>query len=165
MMRQFEQQLQINNIKFYNIKTDELDTNFLKKYLRTIGVTSKRKDPKKNFFKTIIELQNFEIDNSAVWAIKLNVNGKYLAGGCKSGKIKIYEIIDYNYSGFKNSYNKNNIVEYLNFIYETPFKVLDWHKSDIIDLSWSSFFPNFLLSASFDHFVCLRDVSFAEKNV
>lgn len=45
------QQPQINNIKFYNIKTDELDTNFLKKYLRTIGVTSKRNDSKKNFLK------------------------------------------------------------------------------------------------------------------
>ena len=157
------QQPQINNIKFYNIKTDELDTNFLKKYLRTIGVTSKRNDSKKNFFKTLIELQNFYIDDSSVWVIKLNVNGKYLAGGCKSGKIKIYKIIDYNYSGFKNSYNKNNIMEYLNFISETPFKVLDRHKSDIIDLSWSPIFPNLLLSASMDHYVCLWDVSFDEN--
>ena len=157
------QQPQINNIKFYNIKTDELDTNFLKKYLRTIGVTSKRNDSKKNFFKTLIELQNFYIDDSSVWVIKLNVNGKYLAGGCKSGKIKIYKIIDYNYSGFKNSYDKNNIMEYLNFISETPFKVLDRHKSDIIDLSWSPIFPNLLLSASLDHYVCLWDVSFDEN--
>ena len=85
----------------------------MKKYLRTIGVTSKRNDSKKNFFKTLIELQNFYIDNTSVWIIKLSPDGKYLAGGCKSGKIKIHEIIDYNYSGFKSVYEPHNIIEYL----------------------------------------------------
>ena len=158
-----EQQLPINNIIFKNIKIDEISTSHLKKFLRVINVESKRKDPKKNFFKTLIELQNFYIDNSPVWVIKLNPNGKYLAGGCKSGKIKIYEIIDYYYTGFKDVYWPNNIIEYLNFVSQTPYKTLDKHKSDVIDLSWSPFFPNILLSASLDHFVYLWDIS-QEKN-
>ena len=153
----------INNIKFNRILVDELDTNFLKKFLRVIEVTSKRKDTKKNFFKTLIELQNFYIDNSPVWVIKLNTNGKYLAGGCKSGKIKIYEVIDYTYAGFKTSYDKGNILEYLNFISETPYKTLEYHKADIIDLSWSPFFPNLLLSASLDYYVCLWDIFLEDK--
>ena len=157
------QQYPINNIKFNKILIDELDTNFLKKFLRVIEVTSKRKDSKKNFFKTLIELQNFYIDNSSVWVIKLSTNGKYLAGGCKSGKIKIYEVIDYTYTGFKTSYDKSNILEYFNFISETPYKTLEYHKADIIDLSWSPFFPNLLLSASLDHYVCLWDIYLEDK--
>ena len=156
-------QYPINNIKFNKILIDELDTNFLKKFLRVIEVTSERKDSKKNFFKTLIELQNFYIDNSPVWVIKLNTNGKYLAGGCKSGKIKIYEVIDYTYTGFKTSYDKGNILEYLNLISETPYKTLEYHKADIIDLSWSPFFPNLLLSASLDHNVCLWDIYLEDK--
>ena len=89
-----EQQLPINKIKFNKIGIDELGAIHLKKFLRNIEVESKRKNQNKNFFKTLIELQNFYIDNSSVWVIKLSPNGKYLAGGCKSGKVKIYEIID-----------------------------------------------------------------------
>ena len=158
-----ENQLPINKIKFNKIKVDELNTKVLKKFLRKIEVESKREDKSKNFFKTLIELQNFYIDNTSVWIIKLSPDGKYLAGGCKSGKIKIHEIIDYNYSGFKTVYEPNNIIEYLNFISETPFKTLEKHKSDIIDLDWSPFFSNLLLSASLDHLVCLWDISH-EKN-
>ena len=158
-----EVQLPIDNIKFNKIKIDELETIHLKKILRLIEVESKRNNPNKNFFKTLIELQNFYIDNSSVWVIKLSPNGKYLAGGCKSGKIKIYEVIDYTYSKFRNVYEPNNLIEYLNFISETPYKTLERHKSDIIDLSWSPFFQNLILSASLDHFVCLWDIS-QEKN-
>ena len=158
-----EQQLPINNITFNKIKIDGIDTNQLKRFLRIINVESKRKEPKKNFFKTLIELQNFYIDNSPVWVIKLSPNGKYLAGGCKSGKIKIYEVIDYYYTGFKNVYWPNDIIQYLNFVSQTPYRTLNKHKSDIIDLSWSPFFPNLLLSASLDHFVYLWDIS-QEKN-
>ena len=152
------EQFPINNIKFNRIKIDELNTNHLKTYLRVIDVTSKREDSKKNFFKTLIELQNFYIDNSSIWVIKLSQNGRYLACGCKSGKIKIYEVIGYNYSGFKTSYDRNNIFEYLKFIPETPYKTLAKHKADVIDLAWSPFFPNLLLSASLDHFVYLWDI-------
>ena len=153
-----DEQYPINNIKFDRIKIDELNTNHLKTYLRVIDVTSKREDSKKNFFKTLIELQNFYIDNSSIWVIKLSQNGRYLACGCKSGKIKIYEVIGYNYSGFKTSYDRNNIFEYLKFIPETPYKTLAKHKADVIDLAWSPFFPNLLLSASLDHFVYLWDI-------
>ena len=152
-----DEQYPINNIKF-RIKIDKLNTNDLKRSLRVIDVTSKRKDPKKNFFKTLIELQNFYIDNSSVWVIKLSPNGQFLAGGCKSGKIKIYQVIGYNYPGFKTYYDRNNIFDYLKFISETPYKTLDKHKADIIDISWSPFFPNLLLSASLDHFVYLWDI-------
>ena len=153
-----DEQYPINNIKFDRIKIDELNTNHLKTYLRVIDVTSKREDSKENFFKTLIELQNFYIDNSSIWVIKLSPNGRYLACGCKSGKIKIYEVIGYNYSGFKTSYDRNNIFEYLKFIPETPYKTLAKHKADVIDLAWSPFFPNLLLSASLDHFVYLWDI-------
>ena len=152
-----DEQYPINNIKF-RIEIDKLNTNDLKRSLRVIDVTSKRKDPKKNFFKTLIELQNFYIDNSPVWVIKLSPNGQFLAGGCKSGKIKIYQVIGYNYPGFKTYYDRNNIFDYLKFISETPYKTLDKHKADIIDISWSPFFPNLLLSASLDHFVYLWDI-------
>ena len=153
-----DEQYPINNIKFDRIKIDELNTNHLKTYLRVIDVTSKREDSKENFFKTLIELQNFYIDNSSIWVIKLSQNGRYLACGCKSGKIKIYEVIGYNYSGFKTSYDRNNIFEYLKFIPETPYKTLAKHKADVIDIAWSPFFPNLLLSASLDHFVYLWDI-------
>ena len=153
-----DEQYPINNIKFDRIKIDELNTNHLKTYLRVIDVTSKREDSKENFFKTLIELQNFYIDNSSIWVIKLSPNGRYLACGCKSGKIKIYEVIGYNYSGFKTSYDRNNIFEYLKFIPETPYKTLAKHKADVIDIAWSPFFPNLLLSASLDHFVYLWDI-------
>ena len=149
----------INNIVFENIRIDELNTNYLKKSLRRINVDSKNNNPKHNYIKTLIELQNFYIDDSSVWVIKISHDGKYLAGGCKSGKIKIYEVIGYNYSKFKTHYNKKNIMEYLNFINETPYKTFEKHKSDVIDLSWSPFFPNLLLSASLDHFVYLWDIS------
>ena len=152
-----DEQYPINNIKF-RIEIDKLNTNDLKRSLRVIDVTSKRKDPKKNFFKTLIELQNFYIDNSSVWVIKLSPNGQFLAGGCKSGKIKICQVIGYNYPGFKTYYDRNNIFDYLKFISETPYKTLDKHKADIIDISWSPFFPNLLLSASLDHFVYLWDI-------
>ena len=151
--------LPINNIRFNGIKTDELNTNQLKKYLRRINVESKNNNPKNNFFKTLIELQNFYIDDSSVWVIKLSSDGRFLAAGCKSGKIKIHEIIGYNYSGYKRNYDKKDIKEYLNFINETPYKTLEKHKSDIIDLSWSRFYPNLLISASFDHYVYMWDIS------
>lgn len=157
------QQLPIDNIKFNKINIDELDIDHLKKFLREIEVESKRKEPENNFFKTLIELQNFYIDNTSVWVIKLSPNGKYLAGGCKSGKIKIYKVIDYYYSEFKTIYEPFNLIEYLKFISETPYKTLEKHTADIIDLAWSPFFPNLILSASLDHFVCLWDIS-QEKN-
>ena len=153
-----DQSYPINNIKFNKIRIDEINTNFLKKHLRRINVESKIKYQNEKFFHTLIELQNFYIDNTPVWVIKLNKIGKYLACGCKSGKIKIYEVIGYNYSKFRTNYDKKNIMDYLNFIPENPYNTLERHKSDVIDLSWSTYFPNLLLSASLDHYVILWDI-------
>ena len=152
-------QLPIDNIKFNGIKIDEINLNYLKKYLRRINVDTNIKNPKNKFFKTLIELQNFYIDDTSVWVIKINKCGKYLACGCKSGRIKIYEIMGYNYMKYRTNYNKSNIMDYLNFISESPYKTLESHKSDIIDLCWSPFYSNLLLSASFDHSVILWDVN------
>ena len=149
----------IDNIKFNNIKIDEINLSYLKKYLRRINVESNIKIPKNKFFKTLMELQNFYIDDTAVWVIKINLDGKYLACGCKSGRIKIYEIMGYNYMKFRTNYNKSNVIDYLNFISESPYKTLESHKSDIIDLCWSPFYSNLLLSASFDHSVNLWDIN------
>lgn len=156
--------LPIDKVIINDIMIDVLDTSDLKNHLRVIDVTSNRKDEKKKFFKTLIELQNFYIDNSSVWVIKLSPDGKYLAGGCKSGKIKIYEVIGYNYTGFKSVYDSKNISDYLNFISQTPYRSLEEHKSDVIDLSWSPFSPNLLLSASLDYSVILWDISSEENN-
>lgn len=153
----------INNIKFKNIQIDEINVNFLKKHLRNIDIESNIK-PKNRYIQTLLELQNFYIDNSSVWVIKLSPDSRYLAAGCKSGKIKIYEIIGYNYIHFNLIYKKNDIIKYLNFINESPYKTLEKHKSDIIDLSWSPFYPNLLLSASIDHYVCLWDITLEGNN-
>ena len=84
----FNNPYQINNIRFNNIKIDDLSTHHLKKHLRVINVESENKNKNNNFFNTLIELQNFYIDDSSVWVVKISEDGKYLAGGCKSGKIK-----------------------------------------------------------------------------
>ena len=151
---------QIRNVKF-NMKNDEINLNYLKEQLnlRRINVESKNKNTKNNYFKILIELQNFYLNNYPVRVIKISHDGKYLAGGSKNGIIKIYEIIGYNYSKFKTNYKKNNIIKYLNFINETPYKTLEKHKSDILDLSWSPHYTNLLLSSSFDHFVFLWDIN------
>ena len=151
--------LPINNIEFSQIKIDEININFLKKHLRKIETKSKLKNSSNKYIKTLLELQNFYIDSSEVWLIKISPDGRFLAGGCKKGKIIIYEVMGYNFSHYKIHYNKNNILEYLNFLNETPYKTLEKHKSDIIDLSWSPFYPNLLLSSSFDHYVYLWDIN------
>ena len=159
-----DDELPINNIKFENIRIDEINVNFLNKHLRRIEIDPKFKNSTNKYIKTLYELQNFYIDDSQIWVIKLNPDGHFLAVGCKSGKIKILEIMGYNYFHYKMNYDKNNILEYLNFINEVPYKTLEKHKSDIIDLSWSPFYPNLLLSASFDHYVYLWDINQEENN-
>ena len=158
-----EDNLSINKVKFIDFKQDEIDINFLKTKLRKIQVYSKNiKHPKNKYIRCLIELQNFYIDDSSIWVIKLNHDGNYLAAGCQSGKIKIFRVINYKYENFENSYDKDNILNYCNFICQNPYKTLKGHKSDIIDLSWSPFFPNLLLSASLDYFIILWDISLPE---
>ena len=100
--------------------------------------------------KTLLELQHFFVDNSTIRVIKLSEDGKYLSIGLKNGKIKLYEIIGFDYTKFLVSYNKKNIMEYLNFIKEKAYKSLEGHKEDVIDLSWSPFYYHLLLSSSVD---------------
>ena len=157
-------EIPINNIEFHNIKIDKISLNYIKKNFRRIDIETKNKKSNKNYIKTLIELQNFYIENCVIRVIKISPDGHYLAAGCENGKIKIYEIMGYNYLHYKLKYDKENIKEFLNFINEVPFKTLAKHKKDIIDLDWSPFYPNLLLSASLDHFVCLWDIIEKDKN-
>ena len=157
-------EIPINNIEFHNIKIDKISLNYIKKNFRRIDIETKNKKSNKNYIKTLIELQNFYIENCVIRVIKISPDGHYLAAGCENGKIKIYEIMGYNYLHYKLNYDKENIKEFLNFINEVPFKTLAKHKKDIIDLDWSPFYPNLLLSASLDHFVCLWDITEKDKN-
>ena len=147
----------IDTIIFEGINNDEIDLDFLNS-LRTIPIKYKNKDQKK-YLKTLLELQHFFIDDSAIRVIKISEDGKYLSAGMQNGSIKLFDIIGYDYTKFKETYNKKTIMNYLNFITEKPFKILNGHSEDIIDLSWSTFFPNLLLSCSVDKFVILWDVN------
>ena len=79
-----------------------------------------------------------------------------------SGKIKLFEIIGFDYNKFELSYDKKSAMNYLNFINEKPFKILKGHTQDVINLNWSSFFFNLLLSASLDN-VILWDINYSEE--
>ena len=153
--------LMINTITFEDISQDYLTVNDLKlKYnLREIPVRRKDVPDKHIFLKTLIELQIFNFGDSPIWCIKISKHGKYLAAGNKAGKIRIYEIMGYDYEKYQNEYNSKNIVNFLHFVEEKAIKEFSEHKSDITDLSWSSFQKDLLLSASVDHFVILWDIS------
>ena len=66
--------------------------------------------------------------------------------------------MNYEYENFKSSYDKTQILSFLNFLSEKPKKILNEHSSDIIDLSWSSINTSYLLSASLDYTVILWDI-------
>ena len=143
----------IDNIKFEGLEKDELDKNYFDNKLTTIITKSKNiKSDNNKHIKTLYELQNFEADNSAITAININEEGNFLGIGFKSGKIKIYEIMNYLYQKFKLSYCIKNLIEYLNFINETPYKILSGHPNEILDLIWlqSNNNSKFMLSASLD---------------
>ena len=147
-------------LKFEDISYNQIDLNFLK-HLRIIPIKSKKKG--KKYLKTLLELQHFFVDNSTIRVIKLSEDGKYLSIGLKNGKIKLYEIIGFDYNKFLLSYNKENIMEYLNFVKEKAYKSLEGHKEDVIDLSWSPFYYYLLLSSSVDGYVILWNVNLEEQ--
>ena len=152
--------LKINSIIFEKIKDSDINLKFLQSKLRTIPVKIKNISNTKNrHFKNLIELQNFYIDDSPIWVIKFSYDSKFLASGGKKGIVKIFEIMNYEYEHFKSSYDKNQIISYLNFLSEKPKKILNEHTSDIIDLSWSSINVSYLLSASLDYSVILWNIS------
>ena len=143
----------IDNIKFEGLEKDELDKNFFDNKLPSIIKKSNNIKLENNkHIKTLYELQNFEADNSAITAININEEGNYLGIGFKSGKVKIYEIMNYLYQKYKLNYMIKNLHEYLNFINETPYKTLSGHPNEIIDLIWlkSNNHNIFMLSASLD---------------
>ena len=116
--------MSVNNCKFENISYNQIDLNYLK-HLRTIPIKSKKKG--KRYLKTLLELQNFFVESSDIRVIKISEDGKYLSVGLENGKIKLYEILGYDYNKYESSYNKKNIMEYLNFIKEKAFKSLEGH--------------------------------------
>ena len=143
----------IDTIKFEGFEKDDLDKNYFDNKLTNIITKSKNiKSDKNKHIKTLYELQNFEADNSAITSININEEGNFIGIGFKSGKIKIYEIMNYLYQKYKSNYCIKNLHEYLNFINETPYKTLSGHPNEILDLIWlqSNNKNKFLLSASLD---------------
>ena len=143
----------IDTIKFEGFEKDDLDKNYFDNKLTNIITKSKNiKSDKNKHIKTLYELQNFEADNSAITSININEEGNFIGIGFKSGKIKIYEIMNYLYQKYKLNYMIKNLHEYLNFINETPYKTLSGHPNEILDLIWLQSNNNniFMLSASLD---------------
>ena len=147
-------------LKFEDISYNQIDLNYLK-HLRIIPIKYKRKG--KKYLKILLELQHFYVDNSTIRVLKVSEDGKYLSVGLQNGKIKLYEIIGFDYTKFLVSYNKKNIMEYLNFIKEKAYKSLEGHKEDVIDLSWSPFYYHLLLSSSVDGYVILWNINLEEQ--
>ena len=154
--------LMIDTIKFENISKDILTVDDLQmKYnLRDIQVQRKEGFSQKNkYIHTLIELQIFNFGDSPIWVMKISHHGKYLAAGNKAGKIRIYELMGYDYDKYEPVYNNKNIINYLYFVNEKPIKELSEHKKDITDLCWSPFKHDLLLSSSIDKCVILWDIS------
>jgi len=151
----------INYINFEEVSQDSLTVNELKSKFNLREIAVKRKDisEKDRYIKTLIELQIFNFGDKPIWALKMSKKGKYLAAGNKVGKIRIYEIMGYDYDKYQKEYNKKTIVNFLHFVEEKAIKELSEHKSDITELSWSPYMEDLLLSASVDHFVILWDIS------
>ena len=154
--------LMINSITFQNIGKDILTVNDLKMKYNLRDIPVKRKEGflyKNKYIYSLIELQIFNFGDCPIWVIKISHNGKYLAAGNKAGKIRIYELMGYDYDKYENSYNNKNIMNYLYLVNEKPIKELSEHKKDITDLCWSPFKYNLLLSSSVDNYVILWDIS------
>lgn len=155
-----------SEIDLNNIKYDEIDLNFLKSKLRTIPIkVHKISNIKNRFIKTLLEVQNFFIEDSAIRVMKISHNYEYLATGSKNGSIKVFILLGYNSEEMEYIYNKNNFINYMKLITEKPILELKKHTKDIIDLSWSPFNFNLLLSASLDHYAILWDISKKENNI
>ena len=153
--------LMINTIKFENIAEDILTVDDLKMKYNLRDIPVKRKEGflyKNKYIYSLIELQIFNFGDCPIWVMKISHHGKYLAAGNKAGKIRIYELMGYDYDNYETSYNNKTIMNYLYLVNEKPIKELS-HKKDITDLCWSPFKYNLLLSSSVDNDVILWDVS------
>ena len=152
----------LNSIKFQNISEDILTVEDLKMKYNLRDIPAKRKEGflyKNKYIYSLIELQIFNFGDCPIWVLKISHHGKYLAAGNKAGKIRIYELMGYDYDKYETSYNNKNIMNYLYLVNEKPIKELSEHKKDITDLSWSPFNHDLLLSSSVDNYVILWDIS------
>ena len=112
----FANTLLVNSIKFDGIGNNEVDLDFLKS-LRTIPIKYRNKN-KKRYLKTLLELQHFYIDDSEIRVIKISEDGRFLSAGMRSGMIKLFDIIGYDYNKFELSYDRQSALNYLHFINE-----------------------------------------------
>ena len=139
-------------------KIEKKNVAFLKYKTRQITVKNKNIIYEDNkYIKTLIELQIFKenSENSTIWTMKFDKRSRRLAVGMKNGCINIYETI----KNINKIYDKEDELKYFLFIDETPKKKLKNHSGDIIDLCWSNYYSDLLLSASIDHRVILWDIS------
>ncbi len=154
-------------IEFNYIKEDEINLDFLIKSNMRIIQSKSRKNANgtSKYLDVVLELQNFYLkgDHFSINIIKLSEDGKYLSIGCQDGKIIIYRIMDDDYDNYKPIYERDEITTYLSFLEEEPYLELNGHEKDIIDLCWSPFLYNYLLSASLDHFVILWEINSDER--
>ena len=156
------------DIEFEDIEEKEINLEFfIKSNIRIIPIKYKKnvKD-KEKYFETVIELQNFYLKNERypINVTKLSEDGKFLAVGCQDGKIILYRIMGKDFENYKKIYRREEIISFLFFLEEEPYKELSGHSNDVIDLCWSPFLYNYLLSASLDHFVILWNVTDTENS-
>ena len=156
------------DIEFEDIEEKEINLDFfIKSNIRNIPIKYKKnvKD-KEKYLETVLELQNFYLkgERHPINVTKLSEDGKFFSVGCQNGNIIIYRIMGYDYENYKKIYRREEIISFLSFMEEEPYKELTGHSSDVIDLCWSPFLNNYLLSASLDHFVILWNVTDTENS-
>lgn len=152
----------IDKVKF-DINPGSLNITFMKKKLRSIPIKTKNVSKNNRHFDTLIELQNINCDQnrSPIWIFKFSCDGKYIATGGKKGTLKIFEVMTNEYDKYQEAYNDTDIIQYLHFINEQPLRTFNYHSSDIIDLSWSPFNKDQLLTASLDKYAILWSITSA----
>ncbi|MCQ2819536.1 MAG: hypothetical protein MJ252_19915 [archaeon] len=152
-------------IKF-NFDRNIINMEFFNTNLRVIPIKNKGFNATSagRHFKTLIELQNFEVEQSPIWSIKISPDAKYLATAGASGEIKIFSLLNFDYDEFQDEYSTENILNYLKFIKEEPTFVMTEHKADVLEIEFSPYFPNIFASASLDCTVILWDLNSPEKN-
>lgn len=116
-----------------DLKSVNLDLEFLKKNYKTINV--KTKGIKDKHIQNLIELQCFQGDSQQIWAAKISYDGKYIATGGKSGVLKIWGIFSEDES--LDNYESQAFNAYFQFINENAFRIYTEHTQDIIDICWS----------------------------
>ena len=158
----YNNSIYLNDVEFKDIDEKEINLEFLKSNIRTIPIKYRKNiRQSEKYLKTVLELQNFSIKNRKcnINIAKLSENCKYFSLGCEDGIIIIYKIIGHEYGNYKKSYEKNEIISFLSFIEEEPYKELIGHQKDITDLNWSPFNDYYLLSSSLDHSVILWNIN------